>query len=356
MSGETRERRKTIANIQMLRALAALGVVGHHIIDSLNNYIGNYNIHIDVGARGVDIFFVISGYIMAYTAMTSQTSPLRFATDRIFRIVPIYYILTLAASAALISGFKLFGQSFSAQELLLSLSFIPYPHGPILFVGWTLNYEMFFYAIFCMSLFFDNRIMSLTVSMLSIVVLCALHSHMSGALKTLSDPIIIEFALGIALLFILRTTRTPPLIAGMIGLSGFAGLVVPEFVALGAGSYRAVVATSAFLIVYSAISLEGSGRYTRSSLVLLLGNASYSLYLIHPFVLQVIGKISIKTGMNESWPGLLATVLTMIACSAMAGTALHLWLEKPMTKWLKGTARGTAGAVALQPTASEKLG
>jgi exopolysaccharide production protein ExoZ len=126
-----------LKSIQILRAAAALGV----LLDHAGRWLDVAPI-VDIGAAGVDLFFVISGFIMVYTSerLFGQTgAPQRFLARRIIRIVPLYWTLT-AFAALVLFGF--------GPNTLGSYLFIPTHRGPILTVGWTLNYEMMFYSLF----------------------------------------------------------------------------------------------------------------------------------------------------------------------------------------------------------------
>ncbi len=133
------------SSIQTLRALAALSVLFYH--ESSTKF--------TVGAVGVDIFFVISGFIMG--TIGYRETPLDFMMKRIIRIVPLYWLVTAAVClVSLIPG--VFHQfSCDLPSLLQSLFFIPYVNQaghiePLMVPGWTLNYEMFFYAVFAVGL------------------------------------------------------------------------------------------------------------------------------------------------------------------------------------------------------------
>ena len=111
------------------------------------------------GGAGVDIFFVISGFIMVHTTMDrDDVTPWSFMAGRISRIVPAYWVATFAVfGIALVAPSLLRTPHLPVGELLQSLAFIPFVKDsgltqPLLFVGWTLNYERFFYLVFAMGL------------------------------------------------------------------------------------------------------------------------------------------------------------------------------------------------------------
>ena len=158
----------SIVSIQYLRAVAALLVVFYHTIYQIKEYQGLFESGIwRFGASGVDIFFVISGFIMWVTAAARPTRPLAFMRNRIVRIVPMYWIVTLGLftlSSILPNAIMIVDTT--PGHLARSLLFIPHPDPaqperlwPLLLTGWTLNYEMFFYSIFACALLLPRRLM-----------------------------------------------------------------------------------------------------------------------------------------------------------------------------------------------------
>jgi exopolysaccharide production protein ExoZ len=154
-----------IYNIQILRAIAAYLVVFHHI---QSHFVDNHSVAAvsNIGIIGVDIFFVISGFIMILTTSGEARSPLSFWRDRLVRIVPLYWLATFSLVGLSLIGLAPTGlHGWDLQDLLASLLFIPEVRAdgagmPILFVGWTLNYEMFFYLLFGLALLLRNQLLS----------------------------------------------------------------------------------------------------------------------------------------------------------------------------------------------------
>jgi exopolysaccharide production protein ExoZ len=156
--------RRKLHALQVLRALAALMVVADHAVSYVATKqevaLSLKNLAWFLGIFGVDIFFVISGFIMIYTSRDLFGTRLgfaKFAYRRIVRIVPLYWLATITAA-----GLLLRHQFPSNFEIATSLAFVPavtHPGEalrPILWVGWTLNLEMFFYALFTVSLLFHG--------------------------------------------------------------------------------------------------------------------------------------------------------------------------------------------------------
>jgi len=165
-------------SIQVLRAVAAIGVVFTHAITRLSTSFPGASEHalftglggqLTVGDAGVDLFFVISGFIMLHVHRNDfgrPGAPLRFMLRRILRIVPIYWLLTTLALVFLIFAPQLFTTHYRGIYLpwiVGSYLFLPiappdWNATPVVGVGWTLNYEMFFYAVFAGALLLPRRL------------------------------------------------------------------------------------------------------------------------------------------------------------------------------------------------------
>jgi exopolysaccharide production protein ExoZ len=131
-----------------------------------------------IGAAGVDIFFVISGFVMWVISASHDTPPHRFMANRLRRIIPLYWIATIGlATLAALTPTHLPSVKPSLDHALLSLLFIPHYNAdgriwPLLVPGWTLNYEMFFYALFTIALLFSprRRLILLSTVMVALVL------------------------------------------------------------------------------------------------------------------------------------------------------------------------------------------
>ncbi|WP_158747049.1 acyltransferase [Acidisphaera sp. L21] len=329
-------------NIQGLRALAAYGVVGHHVVDSLKNYIavGRFTASPQIGATGVQIFFVISGFIMVMTTMRRPITPAAFLQHRIIRVVPTYWILTSVATVLLMAGLHILGQGGVAPvQLLKSLAFVPdftaeaSMRLPVLFVGWTLNYEMMFYVLFALCLFVPvptQRLWAISVALLTLWI--AGQSGISDYLAYWGNDIILAFLVGILLCPLDRARALPPRLAIAALPVALAGLALPDLLpALGVAPHGLLVVTmAAGLLVFAVLSLERAGIRLPVGWITRQGDASYALYLVHPFVLQIINKLVLRLGLNASLIGLVGTVVAMMVACGVCGRLFHLWVEMPL--------------------------
>lgn len=339
-----------IKNLQVLRAVAAYMVVFHHaqlLVENLHPDIESASL----GAAGVDIFFIISGFIMVFTTQNCERTPAEFWNSRIVRIVPLYWLATFCLVALSLIGFSPTGlHGWDMSDLLASLFFIPNIRAdgspyPIVFVGWTLLYEMFFYFLFGLSLLLRSR--SLAVASLTGVFLCLwiagrLFQPASYAASFYANPITLEFAAGTMLglvysgtgLFTLRRPRLVafPLAGLAIALLIGSELFAPDLLKTADETRLLYFGIPALMIVTAALILERSGVRYAGSFVLLQGAASYAIYLFHPLILQTSFKALSKV-LPVSAPviAVLAAVAS-IAVVCVVGTYLHLLLEKPMSQ------------------------
>lgn len=345
-----------IDNIQALRAVAALLVVFVHL-DVFARVLGLPT----TGHGGVDLFFVISGFIMVHTTRSRPIGPGAFMLNRLTRIAPIYWLLTLATFAVAWLAPRLMQATVAdVEQLLLSLAFIPFRKSnglvqPVLFVGWTLNFEMFFYALFALGLAFRDRRRGTFAVVLSLFVLVVLGwwlrpENVQAAFYT--RPIILEFAAGMGLAALVPGARCDSALGRLaVGLSGVVALaavaLVPVF--FPTSSRLLTHGLPALIVVASALVLHNSGVSWSNRWMIALGNASYSLYLTHPFVTQATQKLGKSLGLSPAVA--LAGALLTFVLVCLVGVATHLWLEKPLTAFVKQRTQRLAAGWAKPPAA-----
>ncbi|CAN5390616.1 acyltransferase [soil metagenome] len=347
-----------ILSIQYLRATAALMVVFFHADGMAQEYF-NFT-GLPFGAAGVDIFFVISGFIMWITTASERTTPVSFAVNRIIRIVPLYWAMTLL----LYGGWLMFRDPAtlpSLWNLARSLLFIPFVSPrtgeiqPLLIAGWTLNFEMFFYAVFACGLLLARRHRALFIcTILGALVVSPLLIPPSGAMAlTYTSPLLIEFMIGCLLGIMYETKALPrPAVAVFLLVTGCGLLLAPGM--LSAANISALRlfhwGMPAFLIVTGALSLEPMLKDWR--LPMLLGDASYSIYLTHGVVLSAVKSAAMLSGKAAQPMMSGGFILAGCLVSVVAGIAVYFVVEKPLVAICKRLAavRRHAPSVARQRT------
>lgn len=325
-----------LQGIQILRALAALLVVFAHF-----EYIKPA-----VGGFGVDLFFVISGFIMAYIV---NKSPDSFLYRRIIRIVPLYYAMTFLTAGLYLAKPSWFRSVvMTPTALAKSLLFIPYHienSGPILTLGWTLNYEMFFYVSIALFIrvFGSKKGMVACLIGLSVFVLISGAVYWeSYAMRFWGSSMIMEFVAGGILYYLWKyrlrdANQSFKNILILAGFLAFVFLMYAEYV-YGLSSKRSMLfGIPAFLVTCSFLMLENRINIKNKfhSAMVLLGDSSYAMYLVHPFVIYAFLRlVYMRIGLQGPVYDLLGLVFSMVLVCLLS-VALHLWFEKPVVSLLK---------------------
>ena len=313
----------SIHSVQYLRGLAACAVVCFHVSEQFG---GSFN----VGAAGVDVFFVISGFIMWVTTAGRPADPRRFMWRRITRIVPLYWIVTLLTAAGILIKPQFFyGHFFSVANFVGSLFFLPVLQEgalhPIVIQGWTLCYEMMFYVVFTLVLFLGER-WRFGVLVGALVAIVALHFVFPGGYaRAFTDPVVLEFAAGVVVARLwLQGARLPLGVALAMAVLGF--LLLAAGPLFDADLPRALRwGLPATLIVAGAVFAERARPFKPAALPSFLGDASYSIYLWHVVVGVLATGVVLRTGLPAALQPATILVAT-IAFSAM----LYLIVEKPL--------------------------
>jgi len=339
MTGTKPAHPETLHGVQVLRGFAALGVVIFHGAYA----VGSPTLHkmLFNGAAGVDVFFVISGLVMAVTA--SRMTSGEFLMKRITRIVPIYWLfLTLKIATVATLNVSERSIPLDAGYLIQSYLFIPAYDGdglvfPPITAGWTLNFEMYFYVICALALLINRaRFALITAAIVGVgavigtLLIASASSRLPAALYLLS-PIALEFVAGLLLGHLWRKRLLPPAWAALILLAG-ALIVLPltppmEQFELMRPLYWGL---PAFGIVLAIVALEKPARFARWTPFVLLGDASYALYLSHTATLPVAFKI-VSRFVHQPVPALMILVVIAI----VVGIFTHLLIEKPLGRMVK---------------------
>jgi exopolysaccharide production protein ExoZ len=351
-----------LINIQILRFVAAMAVVFYHsgveatyVCEALGQGCG---FDFWGGGYGVALFFMISGFIMIVTSWNSfgQSGAVGdFLRRRITRIVPLYWFVTsLAVIGILIMPSMLKVNVLDLPYIMSSYLFWPVAREnglvrPIAALGWTLNLEMFFYGVFALSLLFA-RARGLLVVLASLTLFSLLHAtglfSAGGALAAVplhfwSDPIILNFVLGMGVgIAYMNGMRL-----GWLGAAAFACaslLVVGAEILLVADSFwlrpedevlRRLSHTLPGILFFAGAALgpQINAQSLAARAGMLIGDASYSLYLIHPFILRPLQKIWVKL-IGDALPEWMFVPVCIVAALA-GGIAVYVIVERPMTRY-----------------------
>lgn len=325
----------TLQSIQLLRGIAALSVVYVHVLATPN-----------FGLFGVDIFFVISGFVMALVT-TKNTNPRTFFLNRLIRIVPLYWILTTCLVAVILIAPNLLGSTtLNFANFLKSLFFIPYfkeSHliQPFLFVGWTLNYEMLFYLCIALGLMLSSRHYSaIAISALVLIYLTLGLLADSPLLNGFfGNSKIFEFVLGIFAFKIYRLgylKNIPYLFGFLISAGCLFFMIYAETKQIKIDSFFLYGIPSFFLLL-SAISLESlMDSPVVKAIATFVGDTSYAIYLSHAFVIEFIRKVVMKN-FDFLQHHMSIVIIISLSASILVGYILHRFLDLPLQHYFKRT-------------------
>lgn len=334
-AGADRVSGKTLYGLQYLRALAATAVVCFHAA-------ARAGVPLTVGEAGVDLFFLLSGFLMV-SITREGTRPASFLIDRARRVAPPYWIATtvflLGALAGLFPGARLDGWHVASSYLFLP-SRLPGTDliWPLLVPGWTLNYEMAFYALFALTLVLPGRwrLPVLSAVLFAAMVLGALMRPQATAALFYSQPIVLEFAVGAWCGWWWKKGGGWPngraMIAAAVLLFVYVGW-------LGTDAWRIVVFGVPALVLFTGVLwFERRQAVVRHEWLKRVGDASYSIYLWHTMVLSVTTKVATLLHLPTAVTiavGIVAGVGGGIVAYRLVETPLEAWL-KPLTDRLKG--------------------
>lgn len=331
--------------LQILRGVAATCVVYFHI-QAVPQF----------GSFGVDIFFIISGFVMAMIVTNGQPAG-TFIVNRLARIVPLYWLLTTALLLiAMIRPDLLNSTTADLSDYLHSLLFVPHfkDNGilsPTLAVGWTLNYEMFFYACVWLAMLISTRLRLVIATLMIALTFIYFRDGPvdSAAAVFYGNSVVFEFVLGIGVFAISRTD-----IMRHIGRRQSIALVIGSVAFMATtealqtpGSRVVIWGIPAALLVLAAINLESlllqfGGTTTR--ILARIGDASYATYLSHAYVVEALRKIAAeRLQLFDPYTPLGVSVILLASISV--GQLLYEFIDKPLSNKLKMKSAKTARVV-----------
>lgn len=362
-----------LSGIQMLRALAALAVVLHHTLEQSNGAAGRFSPDwlTTAGAAGVDIFFVISGFIMLHVSFRPgkpAPSAGEFLARRATRIYPFYWLCCLGMLSLSALGFFA-THDYGAGQIATSL--VLAPGHKIIGVAWTLAYEVYFYLVFAASLYRRSAAYSLCATTIVIIAILCLAQSLPAApgpvfatlIGFLANPLPIEFCLGMGLAYLFGSLTRRQAQWPVAPITAWAAIIAialaPLYVAHGdttglpAGPRTLAWGLPAVLMVAAFLSI-GAPRHVAWRLLVQIGDASYALYLTHVFVMAGYGRL-IKAPAVGALPQA-PVALGIVGISIVVGLAAHHLAERPLLHLVRlATERRTAKGVdqvAAEPLAS----
>ncbi|HNY65465.1 MAG TPA: acyltransferase [Deltaproteobacteria bacterium] len=324
-----------IRSIQSLRAVAALCVV---LLTSggwfAHEYPGAYANPFAYGNGGVDLFFIISGFIMLHSIHAAPAMGARlFMARRIVRIVPLYWVATTFFLALALLFPSMFRQYvFEPWHALRSYLFVPQDSLPVIRTGWTLVYEMYFYVLLTAFLAAGLRArlywVAAFLSASSLVGLIWPEYLVYPVFNLLASELLLEFVMGMLLFSAFRR-------GFRVGVPAAAGLVAAGMFLFPVldGSTRLLSLGIPMALIFSGVVLCRREMLNFRALHV-LGDASYSLYLIQVLAVPACGKV-VRMLPIDTYALAIPLTAFYLAAAVAAALVLHFTLERPLTDFLK---------------------
>lgn len=345
-AADVRGSSRALLSIQILRAIAALGVLVHHTAHEVAQKSGARVPfgELVVGAGGVDLFFVISGFVMVYASQGLFAQPgasRTFILRRIARIVPLYWAVTALLVAYIYVAHRIFPPPFITTEgVIASFLFIPWPlpnglPAPVHALGWTLNYEMFFYAVFAVAIMLPRRAAVFVITALfALLAASGLFVRLPQPFAFWFSPIILEFCFGMLIARAYLDGKRISLWNALVLTVAALGLYLISAITGPAVAWRWLEWGAPGALLVAAFTLvkrpPPAGAVSRA--MGFLGDASYSLYLVHALVIPLV-----RRAMPAVDPVLMPWLyaLALIGASIAAACLSYLWFERPITRTLQ---------------------
>lgn len=337
---------KAFFSIQALRALAAVLVMCFHFKEYINKSFAGVGDRLFLnGDIGVDLFFLISGFIIYFITRQDNnglSSAKIFFIKRFCRVFPPYFVITLLVAGNSIDSWIDTGKSL----LFIPLDTLrPAPWFGVakLFVGWTLNYEFIFYTLFTLCMLFrEKKVIYLAVFILLAITIPAWlnntgispsnNYHYPGYLATITNSLMIEFLVGCFTAYLvinhkIKYSKTVSFALIVFSFALFFTVILTHSSAIGNIGY--IVAC--FMLLFTLTNHESFYSFKAPKCVLATGKISFSLYLVHYRAKSLLRKV---VDFNGAYAGITMFFLAVILSFILAVISYYL-LEKKLSLKLK---------------------
>ncbi|HEX6426731.1 MAG TPA: acyltransferase [Niastella sp.] len=325
-----------IESIQIMRGVAAILVVLLHISIKGGQYGNNALKDFSIGGAGVDLFFIISGYIMCVSTIGRDLNFNRFMQHRIRRIIPLYWLTTTIGLVIYLYRPGIVNTSGGETSIWASYTLIPTGDRYLNSNGWTLSFEFLFYILFGVLIHKGTykAIQLSSVILLALVATGLLFSYHGNAFNFATNNLYLEFIYGMGCFYLFDKKIIRPNTAIGVSLCLLGTVLLTAelvFKIPYQEQNRGWLWGIPMLLVFTGfLCLEGFIKGSTSivkRLFLEAGNSSYSLYLFHPFTLSATAICLEHLNMTSN-PYLFAVILFIV--TVVAGYLVYLYVEKPL--------------------------
>ena len=342
-----------LKTLQAGRGIAALLVVLYHNSHSIflrDKYWGFDPFHrlFEFGDSGVEFFFVLSGFIIFYVHWLDigrSEKIFRYLRKRILRIYPMYWVVLPVVT---VISLYLFPSNLDFKldftTLLSCFLLVHFGSGNVVVgVSWTLFHEVLFYALFALLIL--NKRFGTVVMYLWLIMSCVFisatgpdnpHEYALSPLRFFFSPLHLLFAMGMASAWLVHKSKLAyPFWVVVFGVVAYLGLGMQEayIKAVPRDVLSLLYGVASVCILTGAAVLELQGKLKVAPFLELLGNASYSIYLVHFPVLSLLAKVFFASGIKDVVPPIIAYIVIAVVAVG-AGVVAHLMIEKPLSGFL----------------------
>lgn len=330
--------RALFQSLQVFRGLAAVAVVLHHAALSTDAFVlssPTLSRWLEFGALGVDFFFVLSGFIICHAHADdppSTATARSYFIKRLIRVFPAYLPISIFLMLAYLLLPGLSASGGREYSIASSLFLLPASAPPALSVAWTLVHEMVFYTIFLIY-FFARRLFPLVIAAWAFANLLTVFGYEpQGWTRYLLSPLNLEFIFGMLVAAGIKRGfgrgLRPHIYICMGVLTAIAAVSIIGVDEINA--YRVVFGLGMALLVFGVARLDLQTPYRAGKRMLLLGSASYAIYLVHNPLLSLT-----QRGLAKLPLGWLLSCVFGVVISLLAGIAYHRYVETPALGWIR---------------------
>lgn len=332
--------RGMLFTIQFLRGIAAVMVVMTHVAHKGNQY-GTSSLNwFNIGGSGVDLFFIISGFIMCYTTHNKKITPANFIKNRISRIIPLYWALSFLALLVFIIAPNLVNSSGGETGIIESFFLIPSGVKFLIQNGWTLSFEFYFYIIFSAFIFLTNKPTIRYIGISSIILTLAMTGVICAPTNSfatfLTNQLLLEFSLGIIGFYCIKNFKFNGAYSILLITTGLLLLIYKNFHGSHDFIFERVITIGLpmFFVFVGLVSLESffaEKKGVVKSAFEYIGDISYSTYLVHPFALSALALLLKKMNLVNEF----IFPVILISGAIISGSLVYHWFEMPVAKLIK---------------------
>ncbi|QLJ65583.1 acyltransferase [Serratia marcescens] len=322
-----------LIGLQWLRAVAVLLVVGWHVMVKANVLNITSKQYFAIGNAGVDLFFIISGFIMAYTLQKKENG-CTFFVKRLARIFPLYWLFSLAALIVYLYNPNMVNSHAEHTTIFNSFTLFPVEnHAMLIDVGWTLRYEFIFYTILSICLFLrkDIGLKLCSIFLLALPFTSYFFNHGGFYFDFFTNEILMEFSFGIMAYYANKNLNihASPLVIILLGVALLLTLenYTPHL-------HRTIkYGVPMLLILVGTLKLNQKRENYISKALALTGDASYSIYLSHMFTIGIAILVSRNLLLGTKFDYLF--IPFSVLASTIVGIAIFFLIEKPLLQLVK---------------------